>query len=671
VRGSSRRGQKQQTLPELRMYIACAFQKLFHLPTGDIELVRAQFRAFAKQIPLLYFILATNTLAVIFTNHEYGHPLLSFYFPSALCVICLIRGVTWWRIGRSEVPDEIAIRHMQRTNKLAFVLAVAFTIWGFTLFSYGDPDAKSQIIFFLALTMVSCTFCLMHLRSAVLSVAIVGVIPFSVFFFFDDHGHFRAAALNMAFVAIGMIAILMIYNRDFANLVASRRSLLEKQAETQRLSDENLRLANLDSLSGLPNRRALMAKLNEWHGRNHESSQPTAVVFVDLDGFKDVNDTYGHETGDKLIKIVAKDFQRWLPDGAVLARLGGDEFATLISAPHAERLAEGFAINVVRLLNQPIKIGDRTIRVGASVGIACGTARECGPQELFRRADTAMYHVKANGKAGIKIYAPELDAERQRQQELEDQIRRGLNDNEFDVCYQPIADAATSAIVAVEALLRWPRRPEGVVGPDEFIPVAETSGLINRMGLFALRRACTDILGVDGVRLSVNVSPAQFRDPEFEANIAAVLSETGFPPDRLEFELTEGYLIDHPQRAATAIASLKGMGASVALDDFGTGYTSIAYLQQYGFNRIKIDKSLAGRITTDRKAAILVAGVINLANGLDMAVTAEGVETQAQATMLKLAGCQCLQGFWLSRPKSLSEFLASDLAGYHLSDSAA
>jgi len=638
-------------------------RQLFIVQTDDIELVRAQFRAFSRQIPLLYFILATNALAVVYVYARFGHVWLSVYLPSVLCFVCLVRGVTWWRIGRSDVPDDVAISHMQRTNRLAFFLAVAFTGWGLTLFSYGDAYAQSQIVFFLALTMISCTFCLMHLRSAVMSVTLVGVVPFSVFFFFAEHGHFRAAAVNLALVSLGMIAILVVYNRDFANLVASRRSLLAKNAETLRLSDENLRLANHDSLSGLPNRRALMAQLDAWHGREHEEGALTAVLFVDLDGFKDVNDTYGHDTGDRLINIVAADFARLLPKGAMLARLGGDEFAALISDPDAEGMAKAFADAAVDLLARPIRIGERTIQVGASIGISCAAPGDCAAQELFRRADTAMYHVKGNGKAGVAVYAPELDAERKRQQDLEEQIRAGLDRREFEVFYHPIVDAATKQIVSVEALLRWPRRPGGAIGPDRFIPVAETSGLINPLGLFVLRQACRDFLRIEGLKISVNVSPAQFRDPDFEAKVAATLRETGFPVGRLELELTEGYLIDHPARAMTAISSLKAMGVSIALDDFGTGYTSIAYLQQYGFNRIKIDKSLAGRIAIDKKAGVLVAGAVYLANGLDMSVTAEGVETEEQAVMLRLAGCQCLQGYWHSEPKSLGDFLRHDLPG--------
>ncbi|HEY8066003.1 MAG TPA: EAL domain-containing protein [Methylosinus sp.] len=634
------------------------------VPTDDVELIRAQFRAFARQIPLLYFILATNALAVMFTFVKFGHPWLSLYPPSALCLLCLVRGFSWWRIGRTQVPDDIAIRHMQRTNRLAFFIAVAFTAWGLALFAYGDGDAyaKAQIVFFLALTMISCNFCLMHLRSAALNVTLVGVAPFSLFFFFADDGHFRAAAVNLALAAIGMIAILMIYYRDFAHLVASRRSLREKQAETQRLSDENSRLANIDSLTGLPNRRALMTHLDERSGRQAADALPTAVVYIDLDGFKDVNDAYGHATGDRLIDIVAAQLVHVLPRGAMLARVGGDEFAAVISTPDAEHAARAFVSGVLASLAPPIRIGDRAVQIGASVGVCCAEPDGCDAQELFRRADVAMDHVKANGKSGMRVYSPDLDLERQRQQDIEDQLRRALRADELEVVYQPIVDAFENRVVAVEALLRWPRRPEGELSPDQFIPIAERSGLINQLGLFVLRRACEDFLRVEAIKLAVNVSPAQFRDPDFEQGVMRILMQTGFPAMRLELEVTEGYLIDHPQRAAGVISFLKTLGVAVALDDFGAGYTSIAYLLKYGFDRIKLDKSLVDRVTTDKATGVLVAGAIHMANALDMAVTAEGVESEEQAYVLGLAGCQRLQGFLFSRPMSLGAFLASAAA---------
>ena len=625
---------------------------LFTVATDDVDLVRAQYRAFIQQIPVLYFILAVNALAVVWTFVRFGHPILTLYLPATMCLFTFGRGIWWARRRHVTVSDAQALRYLRTTNRLSFFITTAFSTWGLVIYPLGDAYAQGQIVFFLSLTMISCVFCLVHLRATALIVWMAGVVPFVTYFLCFGRGHFTPAAVNLALVAVGVVFMVMTYSREFIDLVISRRDLARQNEETRRLSAENLRIANVDALTGLPNRRALMARLEQHQQQAIAPDRPTAVLFVDLDGFKDVNDTYGHEVGDKLLKIVAKDFEAHLPSGALLARLGGDEFAVLISAPGVEDIAVSIAHALIDCLREPLHIGERTIQVGASVGVAWAWPLACSASELMRQADVAMYQVKAAGKANVIVYTPALDAERQRRQDIEDDIEDGLKRGEFEVEYQPIVDAATRQRIGVEALLRWPRRPDGPIGPDEFIPIAESSGLIHALGQFVLRRACSDLLDRGDLKLSVNVSPAQFRDPCFESRIRDVLAETGFPPHRLELEVTEGYLIHHPARATAAINALKAMGIAVALDDFGTGYTSIAYLQTYGFSRIKIDKSLVDGIGVDHKSGVLISGIVFLAQGLNLAVTAEGIESEDQAKLLRLAGCQNLQGFHFGRPVS-------------------
>ena len=417
------------------------------------------------------------------------------------------------------------------------------------------------------------------------------------------------------------------------------------------------RFALTDNLSGLPNRRALFEHLQS-EGKKHKARIQT-VVFIDLDGFKDVNDIYGHNTGDKLIMIVAAALKKYLPERGMLARMGGDEFALLIAGHDGPAKAMAFAEAALGFVGAPIRIGDRSVQIGASIGIATSTLKACTSHELFRRADLAMYHSKATGKGRITHYDSELDTARQHKQSVEQGIRKGLQNGEFDVVYQPIVEARSQRIVSVEALVRWPGRPEGPLPPDQFIDIAETSGLIHEIGQFVLRKACADLKAVPDLRLSVNISPAQFRDPDFERKVDAVLEETGFPVDRLELEVTEGYLIENPERAIAAVANLKARGVSLALDDFGTGYSSIGYLRRFAFDKIKIDKSLAGRIDRDPQAAALVAGTVNIAAALQMTVTAEGVETEEHVRLLRLAGCNTLQGFYFSRPKALADVVAT------------
>ena len=409
--------------------------------------------------------------------------------------------------------------------------------------------------------------------------------------------------------------------------------------------------AMTDWLSRLPNRRALLAQLEALSLAN--PNEAISVVFIDLDGFKDVNDIYGHNVGGRLIVEIAQNPRAEVPPGGMLARMGGDEFAMMIGGSEASEKATLFADRVLKGLNLPVRLGERTIYIGASIGIASGTLLECTSTELFRRADIAMYHSKMNGKGQITHYDAELNSARERQVTIENDIRDGLIRNEFDVWYQPIVDARSQLMIGVEALVRWPRRPAGALPPDAFITIAETSGLIHALGQFVLRRACMDLQPFSDLKLSVNISPAQFRDPAFENKVAAVLSDSQFPAHRLQLEVTETYVLENPDRSCSAIRNLKALGMAIALDDFGTGYSSIGYLRRFNFDTIKIDKSLAGLVDNDEQAAALVGGTIRIASALGMTVIAEGIENEKQMKLLRLAGCDQLQGFFFSAPMSI------------------
>ncbi|MEO3739048.1 bifunctional diguanylate cyclase/phosphodiesterase [Kosakonia sp. WA-90] len=455
----------------------------------------------------------------------------------------------------------------------------------------------------------------------------------------------RAAAGDIRHIAMLASALILLF-------IALSSAGLYKLAKEEKIARK---IALTDWLSRLPNRRALIEHLEQLSAMG--DSELISVVFIDLDGFKDINDIYGHDVGDRLIATLAQTLREKIPTDGMLARMGGDEFAMTLSGPWSMEKAIEFAESVLQYLTAPVRIGKRTIHIGASIGIASGTLVECSSSELFRRADIAMYHSKMTGKACMTLYNAELNSARERQLLIENDIREGLEREEFDVWYQPIVDARTQAMIGVEALARWPRRPGGELKPDDFIPVAETSGLIYALGQFVLRRACQQLMPLSTLKLSVNISPAQFRDPEFENKVASVLGTTHFPARRLQLEVTETYVLENPERARAAIANLKALGTAVALDDFGTGYSSIGYLRRFNFDTIKIDKSLAGLVDDDEQASVLVSGTIRIASALGMQVVAEGVETEKQMKLLRLAGCDQLQGYYYSAPKPLNEIL--------------
>jgi diguanylate cyclase (GGDEF)-like protein len=401
-----------------------------------------------------------------------------------------------------------------------------------------------------------------------------------------------------------------------------------------------------DSLSNVPNRRALHIDI-----QTHASPEDEiAVAMIDLDGFKAVNDQYGHTVGDRLIKGCAALMGDICGSDARHYRLGGDEFSIVVMGPLAANILEGICRKLLLRLHSPIMIDDRPIKLGASIGLARGTGNHVlGSSELLRRSDVAMYVSKDLGKGRCTWFKEEFDQRREETKQIEADLRTAMDREEFHLAYQPLVDAKTSEIVAVEALLRWDR-PDGLrIGPDAFIPIAEESGLIGPLGLWVLQQACTDAMRWDGVKLSVNVSAAQLRNPEFPVQLGQILEETGFPASRLELEITETYLVGDPTVAGRSLETIRSFGVDVVLDDFGTGYASIGFLRKFRFEKLKLDRSLVVESSTDMGSRAMLISSIAVARAMDMDVTAEGIETEAQADMARAAGCDQMQGWLYSK----------------------
>jgi diguanylate cyclase (GGDEF)-like protein len=401
-------------------------------------------------------------------------------------------------------------------------------------------------------------------------------------------------------------------------------------------------MAMLDSLSGLPNRRALRADMH----RRLRAGEHLAVAFIDLDGFKAINDNYGHSVGDDLIRECARAATEIAEHYGIVARLGGDEFAIMVAGPRAERDLEQCIARLLNRLAKPFRLGERTIMIGASAGLASSSLGDISASEVMRKADIAMYASKRTGKMRLTWFDNALDLRQSQMHAIENRIRIALDDDQFEVHYQPLVDARTHKIVAVEALLRWNDPNHAPIGPAEFVPVAEETGLIDRLGLFVLRRACRDAMAWPDVTLSVNVSAAQLRNPDFPALLKTTLDESGLPAERLELEVTETYVVLDPDVAKAVLAEIQALGVKVALDDFGTGYASIGFLRNFNFEKLKIDRSLVADSLTDEGARAMLHASVAVARALGMSVVAEGIENEDQASLMRIAGCDQLQG-WL------------------------
>ena len=447
--------------------------------------------------------------------------------------------------------------------------------------------------------------------------------------------------------ALGLVGLFFVVLLILGSMAGRRLRAEEVQARQVSLRDR---------LSGLLNREGLRLDVDRLVDRARSDGTNVLLLYLDLDGFKEINDAYGHGTGDQLIRAVAAGLKVLVPPQAALARLGGDEFAIafptkeLNDAP-ALRLAE----QILDFLAEPLEIGRRVVVVGASIGIASSPEGRIDREELVRRADLAMYKAKEAGRARMTCYETAMDAHREERNALELDLRRAIEMEELTLAYQPLVDASSCEMIGVEALVRWNRPGHGPISPEAFIPIAETSGLIEALGLLVLRKACQAARHWPDLRVAVNVSPGQFRNPAFADYVRSVLNSTEIEAERVTLEITEGYIIQNPERTRQSIERLKTLGVRVALDDFGSGFSSIGYLRQFGFDRIKIDRSLTMNVLEDNRAREMVKATVALARSLDIPVTAEGIETEEQGRALEGFGCDELQGYFYGKPMPEAE----------------
>ncbi|HEX3939831.1 MAG TPA: EAL domain-containing protein [Xanthobacteraceae bacterium] len=434
-------------------------------------------------------------------------------------------------------------------------------------------------------------------------------------------------------------------------------AVIEDVTEQKKAEQRIAFLAHHDALTGLANRAALIQKIEEAAARQRRLEEPFTLLLLDLDRFKQVNDTLGHPAGDALLVEVATRLRSLLRETDVLARLGGDEFAVIQSGESDQReAAKSLAERIIAALGQPFDIDGGNIGIGTSIGIALAAAPDSGADDLLKMADLALYRAKSSGRNGYSFFAAEMSEIASARQEIESDLRRAIQNGEFELHYQPIVDSRTRRLCSVEALVRWRHPTKGLVYPDLFIPLAEETGLITQIGEWVLRSACAEAATWPGeCKLAVNLSLVQFRKSNLPDVVLRALVDSGLRPDRLELEITETALIESAAECLPALRQFKSMGITIVLDDFGTGYSSLSQLAMFPFDKIKIDKSFTQNLTKRSECAAIVSATLTLAQSLDIATTAEGVETVDQYRLLRLAGVTFLQGYLFKRPGPASE----------------
>jgi diguanylate cyclase (GGDEF)-like protein len=443
-------------------------------------------------------------------------------------------------------------------------------------------------------------------------------------------------------------------------LEAARKDLLRFTSELEKRvgerTSELAKMARYDSLTGVANRTALGEKLEQALARLRRIEEPFTIFFLDIDGFKHINDTLGHAAGDMLLKELALRLTASLRATDFVARLGGDEFAIIQSGETEQRQAAvALALDILQIAGQPLQIAGRNMTIGISIGIAVAPEDGIDAGVLLQRADLALYRVKAEGRNHFCFFEVGMSTASDQRLQMVSDMREAVIRGEFEVHYQPVFDTKTCRACGVEALVRWRHPAQGLIPPDRFIPLAEETGLMEPLGQWVLEQACRDAAAwPDHIKIAVNLSTVQLTGTLLDVVLGA-LRESGLAPERLELEITESVLMKDVKRNGDLFRQLKEIGVSIVLDDFGMGYCSLSYLTMLPFDKIKIDKSFTQGLANNVACMASVASVLTLARHLDMVVTAEGVETKQQFELLRAAGAHQVQGYFFARPGPVSE----------------
>lgn len=435
---------------------------------------------------------------------------------------------------------------------------------------------------------------------------------------------------------------------------------LRNESKRRHMSEEKLHfLAFHDSLTQTLNRQGFRDALEHAFEHATQSNMEPALLFIDLDGFKAVNDVYGHEIGDKLLCAVSERMKEYIPEDFTLSRLGGDEFAIISYFPEQPEPSMELARKLVDALGEPFEIDGTQVAIGASCGVARASEFSSDLDGLIKGADLAMYHAKSNGRGGAVLFEAQMLKDQAERRQLETDLRLAVQTCEFEIFYQPLFDIVKRDITGFEALVRWPHPKHGLISPEVFIPIAEEMGLISQLGGWVLREACMEACKwPDDIKIAVNLSPIQFGSASLMPTLVGALASSGLKPSRLELEITESSLLGNEGNNVKILNAIRELGVRVSMDDFGTGYSSLTYLRNFRFDKIKIDRRFVQGLDCSLSDSAIVDAIISLGNSIGIGTTAEGIETEDQYMAVSDRGCVEGQGYFFSRPLTSGDALS-------------
>ena len=639
----------------MRARLAKLFANLVHV--GDSEtsfgsyLLEVRYRALQRQIPSLYLIALTSVVgwhvASGITWESLTHP------ANILVPLVVARLVHWVRTKDRRPALHRIVRELRTTLILAGILSGLAGYWTINLITHGTRELHDLVILFASLASIGCSYGLSSFPKAGRLPLILFALPFSLTLTLSPNPAHGAVGVSLAVISVLTLRLLDLHNYGLVELVQSRVAVDAERdralrAESAALAEQATvrEVADTDALTALPNRRAFIDALSV----RLSMPRPFGLLLMDLDGFKPINDVFGHAAGDAVLTHVARRLKRACRGRHVAARIGGDEFGAMIEFPDSKR-AGAFARSIAREIGKVISIEGRQISVSTSGGLIMALPPTHDVATTLRYADTALYAGKQRGRGKVALFTPGLKRASDRRVRIELELRKATTLGQFRVVYQPIFNLENGQLYGFEALARW-RHPEfGEISPAEFIPIAEQIGLIESVSDALLHLAAGEARHwPDSVCLSFNLSAVQLGSASSAARVLAILNAEGLSPSKLLFEVTETALLANFEQARRNLGGLQGAGARIALDDFGAGFASISYLREMQFDILKLDRSLVVRSSASPNARQLLTGVVSLGRSLGLSCIGESIESEAHIRSLLEAGCTLGQGFGLAGP---------------------
>ncbi|HYI39314.1 MAG TPA: EAL domain-containing protein [Allosphingosinicella sp.] len=640
-----------------------AFGKLRRLvDAGEVEtvsgriLLEERFRALQRQVPLLYVVIFSNMVGLYLASGGRFESL--FDFPLLVGGLIVMRVVHWLKVRNRILPPERILNELRKMLAFSVIFSVAFCIWSFSLMADRTSTDHDFIILFASLAAIGCAYGVSRYPAAARTPLLLLGLPLSVRLVFTSDAAHVAMGVGLCSIILVLLRQLGLHDEGFRELVESRTAVTlerERAQRAERLAKAEKAKAKLiadtDPLTGLANRRAFLRALGRRAAGLTRSRGGFALAMVDLDGFKPINDTFGHAAGDRVLEGIGSRLARAAGDGALIARTGGDEFALLLPRVRSMTGASSAGIAICATLQEPFLVDGREFRVSGSCGVTLLVPGDCDVDEALIRADTALYRAKESGRSGVAVFTPEMHEIHRRRILVEKALRLPETLDRIGLVFQPITDLATGELKALEALARWHDDSLGRIPPDQFIPIAEQINVIEQISDKLLAEAAAEASRwATAVRLSFNVSAVQLCTAGSAQRLLALLDRARLEPARLQVEVTETALLADFEVARENLQALRGAGARIVLDDFGAGHASISYLREMQFDGVKLDGALIANVAESLRSRRLLKGVLDLCAALGLPSVAEHIETEDQLRLLRELGCREGQGYLLSPP---------------------